>query len=64
LRLFGTGLANVAVRDWSDDFTFVIGDHRSQCLSYVAQFLSLRVSKLLSIDGTINEIRIDVEDPG
>jgi hypothetical protein len=26
--LSARGLANIAVRDWSDDFTFIVGDHR------------------------------------
>jgi hypothetical protein len=62
-RLSTGGLANVAVRDWSDDFTFIIGDHCYRCRSYVAQFLSPRVAKLHLIDATINQIRINVDDP-
>jgi hypothetical protein len=37
---FQSRLANVAVRDSSDNFTFVIGDHRYQFPLLVAQFLS------------------------
>jgi hypothetical protein len=61
-RLSVRGLANAEVRDWSDDFTFIIGDHRYRCGSSSAQFFSPRVSKLHSIDNTIDEIGIDVED--
>jgi hypothetical protein len=61
-RLSARGLANVAVPDWSDDFTFIIGRHRYQCQSSVAQFLSPRVSKLHSIDATISELRLEVRD--
>jgi hypothetical protein len=61
--LLSRGLANVAVRDWSDDFTFIIGDRRYQCRSSVAQFLSPLVSKLHSIDATISELRLGIEDP-
>jgi hypothetical protein len=32
-------LANVAVRDWSDDFTFIIGDHCYRCRASVAHLL-------------------------
>jgi hypothetical protein len=60
--LSSQGLANVAVRDWSDDFTFIVGDHRHRCGSSGAQFFSPRVSRLHSIDDTIDEIGIDVED--
>jgi hypothetical protein len=60
--LWARELASVAVRDWSDNFTFIVGDHRYRCRSSDAQFLSPRVSKLHSIDDTIDDIRIDVED--
>jgi hypothetical protein len=53
--LSARGLADVAVRDSSDDFTFIVGDHRYRCSSSVAQFLSPRVSKLQSIDATISD---------
>jgi hypothetical protein len=48
-------------RDWSDDFTFIIGDHRSRCPSSIAQFLSPRVAKFHSIDATIKELRLETE---
>jgi hypothetical protein len=60
--LSSRGLANVVVRDWSDDFAFVIGDHRYRCRSSVAQFLYPRVSKLHSADAMISELRLEVED--
>jgi hypothetical protein len=43
--LSARGLGNAAVRDWSDNFTFIAGDHHYRCSSSVAQFLSPRVSK-------------------
>jgi hypothetical protein len=39
-----------------------VGDRRYRCSSPVAQFLSPRVSKLHSIDATISELRLEVED--
>jgi hypothetical protein len=39
-----------------------VGDHRYRCRSSVAQFLSRRVAKLHSIDATISELRLEVED--
>jgi hypothetical protein len=60
--LSARGLANAPVGDWSDDFTFIMGDHRYRCPSSVSQFLSPRVSKLHSIDATISELRLEVED--
>jgi hypothetical protein len=56
------GLENVKTGDWSDDFTFIIGDHRYRCPSSVAQFLSPRVSKLQLIDATISELKLEVDD--
>jgi hypothetical protein len=60
--LSARGLASIAVRDWSDDFTFIIGNHRYGCSSSLAQFLSPRVSKFHWIDATISELRLEVED--
>jgi hypothetical protein len=34
------GLANLAIENWSSEFTFVVGDHHYRCRSHVAQFLS------------------------
>jgi hypothetical protein len=56
------GLMNIVVRDSSDDFTFIVGDYHYQCLSFVAQFLSPRVSKLQWIEAMISELRLEVED--
>jgi hypothetical protein len=56
------GMANVAVRVWSHDFMFIIGDHSYRRRSFLAQFLSPQVSKLHSIDATIDELRLEVED--
>jgi hypothetical protein len=56
------GLANVAVRDWSANFTFVIGDHRYWRPSSFVQFLSPGISKLQLIDATILEPRLEIED--
>jgi hypothetical protein len=61
--LSAQALANVAVRDWSDDFTFIVGDHYYRCPSSREQFLSPRVVELYSVDDTISEIRIDVKGP-
>jgi hypothetical protein len=55
-------VANVAVRDWPDDFTFIIGNYRYRCRSLVTQFLSPRVSKLNSINATIWELGLEIDD--
>jgi hypothetical protein len=56
------GVVNVAVRDWPDDFTFIVGDHCYRRPSPVAQFLSDRVSKFHRIDATISELRLEIDD--
>jgi hypothetical protein len=60
--LSARGLGNVEAHDWSNDFTFVVGHRRAQCRSAVAQFLSPQVAALYSIDATISELRLEVED--
>jgi hypothetical protein len=55
-------MANVTVRDWCDNFTFIIGHHRYRCRSSVAQFRSPWVSKLHLIDATISRPGFEVED--
>jgi hypothetical protein len=42
---------------------FIVGHRCYQCASSLAQFLSPLVARLHSVDGTIDEIKIDVEDP-
>jgi hypothetical protein len=46
------------------DFTFIVGDERYSCPSFVAEFLSPRVTSLRSQDITIDEFSIETEDPG
>jgi hypothetical protein len=60
--LSARGLGNVAVQDWSDVFTFVIGGHRYECQPSVAEFLSPRVAELHSFDPTMSELILEVED--
>jgi hypothetical protein len=56
------GLTNVRLEDSRHDFTFIVGGGRYRCLPSAAQFLSPRVRSLHSIDATIDEIAIDVDD--
>jgi hypothetical protein len=46
------------------DFTFIVGDERHSCPSFVAEFLSPRVTSLRSQDITIDEFSIETADPG
>jgi hypothetical protein len=42
---------------------FIVGHRHYQCPSSLAQFLSPQVTRLHSVDDTIDEIKIDVENP-
>jgi hypothetical protein len=61
-RFWARQETNAPVGDWSDHFTFIVGDHRYHCPSSATQFLSPQGSKLHSIDATISELRLEVED--
>jgi hypothetical protein len=45
------------------DFAFMVGEERYSCPSFVAEFLSPRVSSLRSQDITIDEFSIETADP-
>jgi hypothetical protein len=45
------------------DFTFVVREERRSCPSFVAEFLSPRVTSLRSQDMAIDEWSIETEDP-
>jgi hypothetical protein len=62
LKLSANGLANITVRDDMNDFEFVVGQSRHRCPSFVADFLSPRISALHAADCTLNEFRISTED--
>jgi hypothetical protein len=49
--------ADVVVRDCSDEFAFMIGDHCSRCPSSVAQFFSLHLT-----DATVSELKFEFEN--
>jgi hypothetical protein len=62
--LSAQGLANVAGTDSFGEFTFVVANRHYRCRSSVAHFLSPLVSRLHSLDATIDLVRLDVADPG
>jgi hypothetical protein len=57
------GLENVHRKLQSNDFTFIVAHKLFPCPSFVAEFLSPRVSRLRPIDPTIHEFIFDVDDP-
>jgi hypothetical protein len=62
LSLSSKGLQRIENVKHEKDFTFIIGDERYSCPSFVAEFLSPRVCCLRSQDTTIDEFSIDIED--
>jgi hypothetical protein len=61
VSLSAKGLKNIHKRD--NDFTFVVGSRRYPCPSFVAEFLSPRIYDIHSVDDTLNEFRVEVQDP-
>jgi hypothetical protein len=57
------GLRNAGWLGSNEDFTFILGGRRYQCSYVIARFLLFRVSVIQSIDDTIDEVNIDIDDP-
>jgi hypothetical protein len=63
LSLSATGLQRLEGVNHDRDFTFIVGDERYDCPSFVAEFLSPRITTLRSQDITIDEFTVNTEDP-
>jgi hypothetical protein len=61
--LSAKGLAKLPQNVYENDFTFIVGDDRYKCPSFVAAFLSPRVCSLQRTDGTLHEFIIETKDP-
>jgi hypothetical protein len=48
---------------YENDFTFIVGESRYCCLSFIASFLSSRICRLQAIDPTFSEFGIETKDP-
>jgi hypothetical protein len=57
------GLQRLEQVNHEKDFTFIVGDERYRCPSFVAEFLSPRICSLRSQDITIDEFLIETKDP-
>jgi hypothetical protein len=53
VSLWAKGLVNIHKK--GNNFTFVVGSRRYPCPSFVAEFLSLRIYDIRSVDDTLNE---------
>jgi hypothetical protein len=63
LSLSAKGLQRLEGISQEMDFAFIVGDERYSCPSFIAEFLSPRVTSLRSQDITIDEFRIETADP-
>jgi hypothetical protein len=63
LSLSATGLQRLERVNHEHDFAFIVGTERYPCPSFVAEFLSPRITSLRSQDITIDEFSIATEDP-
>jgi hypothetical protein len=48
---------------YEKDFKFIVGEEEYLCPSFIAEFLSPRVSALRRSDGTISELEVELDDP-
>jgi hypothetical protein len=62
--LSASGLRNIQSTLYSNDFVFMIGKETFSCPSFIAEFLSPKVSRLRAADPTVQEFSIDIPDSG
>jgi hypothetical protein len=63
LSLSSKGLQRLESVSHENDFAFILGDERYCCPSFVAEFLSPRLSSLRAQDATIQEFCLEIDDP-
>jgi hypothetical protein len=63
LSLSVKGLRRVETVNHARDFAFIVGNERYFCPSFVAEFLSPRITSFRSQDITIDEFSIETADP-
>jgi hypothetical protein len=63
LGVSAKGLGNLRENVFEQDFTFIIGNDRWQCASFIAAFLPPRIAALQGNDPTLREFMITTNDP-
>jgi hypothetical protein len=63
ITLTSKGLKNIQWSNYENDFTFEVGEKHYDCPSFVAEFISPRISKLRQTDNTIQSFQITTSDP-
>jgi hypothetical protein len=62
VSLSASGFAHLPTNCYENNFTSIVGSRNYFCPSFFADFLSLRISRLRSIDSTICEFVIETRD--
>jgi hypothetical protein len=62
LGLSKKGLGNLRENVFEQDFTFIVGNDRWQCASFIAAFLSPRIAAFQGSDHTLHEFTITTND--
>jgi hypothetical protein len=62
IALTAQGMRNLVIRRSKEDFIFAVGDTTYGCPSFVAEFLSGRVTEQLLADATMRELQISAMD--
>jgi hypothetical protein len=63
LSLSAKGLANSPINQHNLDFTFVVGDFKYSCPSFVADFLCPRLGKIHQRANTFSKYVVESQDP-
>jgi hypothetical protein len=62
IALSAKGLVNIVANNHENDFTFHVGEAEYGCPSFIAEFISPRISSLRRTDPTIRDYRICTRD--
>jgi hypothetical protein len=63
ISLPAKGFRNLPTNLYQNDFTFIVGENRYVCPSFLASFLSPRICDLQMKDATLREFYIETQDP-
>jgi hypothetical protein len=63
IKLSSLGLANIRKDEYENDFTFYVGSKTYECPTFMAEFLSPRVSQHRYSDPTIRTFHVHINDP-
>jgi hypothetical protein len=62
IALSAKGFRNLPKNIYKNDFTFIVGQNRYHCPSFIASFLSPRICHLQMSDPTLQEFEIETND--